>query len=339
MDFGQALSAATAGALQDIAAQPADPTPVVDTPAPAADVPEVVAASPAPETPVASEVPAPAADESATTPAAATAAAIRELTLKYKGQDMTLPEDQVVKLAQQGWDYTQKTQALAEQQRQLQASQAQLQQQQSDLEAVLSDKGKLQQLVMWAAQQAEPGTVQDPLDIPTAQQVQALVQAQLQATRAELEQVTKAEIARSQFQLETNRMETEFTAQFRNHVDQLTSQLPILKDRSHLTADLKAYGANYLKARLETEGPLANITPQDVFAQVGKEATRIAKLEQARIDNHVKASLVRQQTVVGKGIEPAGGVPPAATPPQAYKLGSKELRAQAIADLQKAWHD
>jgi len=304
-----------------------------------ADLAEI--ATPAPDSnPLSPENLAP--DESATPPAAEAApeqptpesipdtptqvaATARELELTWRGQKVRLPEEEVVGLAQKGYDYSQKTAELARYRDELATQRTQLDQQAAELRQVLSDPQQLRQLVQWAAEQ-QPDAL-DPNLAVTAQQAQQMIQSNLD----KMQRQVQSEIKRGQLELETNRLEHEFTGSINQHLRQTLEKYPVLQDVEGMDTLLRREALAYQQTKLEAN-PGTEVTLPEILDVMAKSAHRQASKIEQRFQNLLKVNAVRHATVVNNGINPGGNAPPPVAEPQ-FKLGSKELRNQVLRDL------
>ena len=249
----------------------------------------------------------------------------REMELKYKGQSVRMPEDEVINLAQKGYDYSQKTAELAREREFISTQRAQLDQQAAELRQVLSDPQQLRQLVQWAAEQ-QPDAL-DPNLAVTAQQTQQMIEKNL----GQMQRQVQTEIKRAQLELETNRLEQEFTGSINQHLKQTLDKYPVLQDVEGMDQLLRREALTYQQAKLAAN-PGTEVTLPEVLDVMAKAAQRQATRIESRFQNMLKANAVRQSTVVRNGIE-AGGSAPQPTPSAPLKLFSKELRQLAIQDV------
>jgi len=331
------LQAASAAALEDVKALNVNPddagTPAAD-PAPA---PSGTAESQT-STPEPTEA-TPAAGEPATPPVDPATLTEEELELIYKGQPVRVPKSDAIKLAQQGYDYTQKTMTLAEERRAFEAErmsvQAELQRQLLMIKDTLTNPESMKELVNWAAQQqgftgdqVVEAAAGQPVQGLTAQQAQQMIQQQV----AGLQRQFNTEIKRANYELETVRLEKEYSATINTHLQELVKTHPVLEDVDGINDLLRAEVAAQVKARMEAN-PNLDIPLKDTLGMFSKAAERRAAKIEARFQNRMKEVAVRQANVVNKGIEPSGGAAPAPSGAKPMKLGSAELRAAILADL------
>ena len=316
------FSAASASAMTDLSSVQApaiNSDPLTPTETPVAEA--VPAQAPTPEagteTPTSEATPEPTAAE--------IQQAERELELIWRGQRMKFPESQVISLAQKGQDYSQKTAELAQIRRDVEAQKAALDQQANDLRQVLSDPQQMRQLLEITAQQQ--GTQLDPQGGVTVQQAEQLIAANVQRLQGQVQ----SEIKRAQLELETNRLEQEYTSTIGGHIQQLSQKFPVLQDVEGVESLLKQEALAWQRAQLEVN-PNREISVQDILGVMSKAAERRAQKIEARFTNKLKQIAVQQQTVKAGGIE-AGGSAPTPQAETQHKLNSKALREQVLRDL------
>lgn len=311
------ISAASTSALADLSTVQ---TPAVNSDPAATETPTPAVATEAAPSPTVEETTP--AEPVAETPAQEAA---RELELIWRGQKVKLPEQEVISMAQKGYDYSQKTAELSQFRQELQTQKAALEQQANDLRQVLTDPQQLRQLVQWASQQDIPGL--DPNAGVTAQQAEELIATKVQA----LQKQVHTDIRRAQLELETNRLEQEYTANISTHLQKLTEKYPVLQDVEGIEGLLKSEALAYQQAQLSAN-PGKEISVQEILGVMAKAAERRAQKIEARFTNQMKRIAVQQQAVKSTGIE-AGGSAPSTQPDPQHKLNSKELREQVLRDL------
>lgn len=260
-----------------------------------------------------------------------------ELELIHNQQGVKLPKSEVLKLAQKGFDYTQKTMRLAEERKAFDAerltAQAEVQRQLLMLKDTLTNPDSLRELVQWAAQQQGVDMTDRQADQAAAQmspqQVQSMVQSQIQR----LEHQMGTAVARVQHELETNRLEKEYSAQVNTHLKSLTTaKYPVLQDVEGVEKLLKEEVAGQVKALIDAD-PNREIPMEQTLKMLEKAAERRALKIEARFKDRLKETAVKRAEIINKGIEPAGGQIPKPAPGPTPKLGSKELTALVYQDL------
>ena len=161
----------------------------------------------------------------------------------------------------------------------------------------------------------------------TAQQAEQLIAANVQKLQTQMQ----GEIKRAHLELETNRLEQEYTTTVGNHLQGLAKKYPVLQDVEGIDAVLRQEALAWHRAQLEAN-PNKEIGVQDVLAVMTKAAERRAQKIEARFTNQLKQMAVQKQVVQETGID-AGGSPPAPQANPSHKLNSKELREQVLRDL------
>ncbi len=316
------FAAASALALADLQAAPAAEAPVEATPA--VETPAAEAATPAEDAKPAEAAPA---EEPSL-----------KFELKVKGQTQVLTRDELIEMAQKGVDYTQKTQSVAENQRQVLAAAELLQQREREIAEFLRDP---QRVAAYTAQFQQQAAETDPNDIPT----QAQVIAQLRAQQATLLEQMDRKVAEAEQRAQARAFETEVAEKRQGYEGELTKTIGSLQekfpaldayDAKDLDRVLRADIAEKVAAKI-AQFPETAVSMEEVKALLIDAAKSRAERAQTRIDNHVKMSAVRAAKLTRTGIEPAGGavaVPLAsAVPAKPVKLGSRELLDQVTADI------
>lgn len=330
------ISAASAAALDELRTIPA---PAVD-------------ADPAPTAMDTTETVAPTGDDSATSSADVkttedsssaedktpqSPSEEEELEILHNQQAVKLPKSEVLKLAQKGFDYTRKTMSLAEERRAFDAerltAQAEIQRQLLVLKDTLTDPNSLRELVQWAAaQQGMELTDQQAAQAAasvTPQQAQQMISSQVQR----LEQQLGTAVARAQHEIETNRLEKEYSATINTHLLNLTTaKYPVLQDVEGIDRLLREEVGAQVKSLIDAD-PTREIPMDQTLKMLEKAAERRAAKIESRFKERLKETAVKQAKLTSTGIEPAGGGAPKPTPGATPKLGSKELTALVYQDL------
>lgn len=224
-------------------------------------------------------------DENAPQPESAS-----EFELVHNGQQLKLPRDEVVKLAQQGFDYTQKTQALAERARAAEAVLQRATAVEQMMPALMQDLATVQALGAQLAQYDRVDWVglatNDPLEYPKV--------------RAQYDQVVNAyQRANTQYQQRANAVATErsnLTAyQLQQEAAALRERIPEWRDPEKFQA-----GSQELRNYLINQG--AN--PYDVDTLSSSLAVSIARkamlYDKLRADKAAKSKQVRNAPPVVK---------------------------------------
>lgn len=323
------LTDASAGALADIAAANAtpDPTPAAAPVAAPADPAPAAPAAPTPSPAAASAQPQ--AAEPATpadpTPPAPTA---DKWVLKRRGQEVEITDrEEVRRLAEQGFDYSQKTADLSQQRKAFE-------QQVAETRAWLANPANLKAyLAQLETVQPPAAPAADPNDVPTRGEVEQKAQALLAETQRQTTQLVNQAL----LQAETSRYEQEYRGEVNRTISTLVQEkFPILQDVEKVDKLLMDDVAEQVKARVELH-PDQIVGIDEVKGLLAKAAEKRADKLQARIREHMKMEAVRAAKVVQQSPEPAGGPPPAPTSQPAYKLGDPRLTDSIIKELQDAF--
>jgi hypothetical protein len=288
-------------------------------PAPPAD-------PPAPPPPADAEVTPPPSDPPAETPPPAPPAPVAEAPkwkLTRKGQEVEISDpEEVRRLAQMGFDYTQKTQQVAEYERSLRA----------EAQKLVDHFSKPENLkaALAALENSAPPPPPQPDDVPTVQTVERLISSQVAAARAQLQQEHLA--------AETARYTQEYTAEVDTTLKTLvTDKFPRLGDVDKIEKLIMDDVAEEVAARVAAD-PTKVVPMADVKKLIVESATRRHDKLTARDKEHEKMRLVREAKLTTKGTEPpGGGAAPPAPASKPHKLGSAELTRSVTAELQAAF--
>lgn len=306
---GSPYAAANAGAIADLEATQGPAAPAIE---------------PAGGTPPAD----PAAAAAAATPAL-TPSDILELKVRDKVEKLSLTTDRekLIEYAQKGLDYTQKTQAAAQERQQIEQYAQALQAREAEIATFLRDPQKVVQYAqLLLSQQGPQAQAQDPNAVATVADLQSTLASELQKVRAETAQA----VAAAQFQADTTRYQSEYEADLTKVARSAIEKFPILDS----VADTPEELVDLLKGDLAKSGKAKDITTieeaRDAMANLAK--ARADRLH-AKVNDHAKMEAVRAAKLVKTGTEPPGGTAPAGGSPQHFKLGDPRLTAQAVADM------
>jgi hypothetical protein len=311
------FSAASQGALADINAANAD------TPAPA----PVEAAPPAPAPPSAQSPDSTPAPPSDTPPAS------EEWEIKWNGQNLKVTREQAIRLAQQGFDYTQKTQQIAEERRASEQREAQYQAQLSQLAQALRNPDFVRKHYETLLQ--ESGQSLDPNEVPTMAQMQQALRAESDRIKAEAKAETEKVVAAATARLESMRMESDYTHEAEQTLGQVIEKHDILKTIDDVEDLLRKDAWRAIVAKQKVDPDYAPSKEDVRKAIIDSAKTRAEKLE-SKIKDHEKMAVARQAKLTTHGTEPPGGKPVAPVSTQKYRLGSKDLTKAAIEDIEAA---
>lgn len=290
------LAAASAAALQDFNAPDATPT------------------EPVAQGQEASIADAPSAREPVATPAAEL-----EYEVTVSGQKYKVPVSELAKGYQRDVDYRQKTMTLADERRMIQAERARYEAEKQQIAAWLQDPNQIRDYYLQLAQ--SQGMPVNPQDIPNLEQVDNLVRQRI----AQVEKAAAMRIAGSEAKIQTEMEKQEYFKEIDKTLGAVVEEFPRLQDID----DVK----ELLASRVLRQRPASLEEAKVMLKAVAKE--QHAKLEKTERERE-KMAAVRQAKLTKQGIEPPGGKAPAPTPGKSFKLGSAELRAAAIADLEAA---
>ncbi len=239
--------------------------------------------------------------------------------VKVDGKAERLPLSEVLKGYQRDADYRKKTMELADQRRQLEATWTQMQAREQELATFLQDQGRIKQYLTYLEAQSAPAAPQPPKatldDIPTADQVQALMQQEAQRLQAD----TESRINQAKFELEANRYESEYSRILNTSIDSLLNEHEVLKDIDDIDTLLRQDVLKHNPADIEEA--------KSLLADAAK--TRAQKLT-AKLAEREKMAAVRAAKLTQHGIEPPGGAGPTPTAAGSYKLGDPRLTAEVV---------
>lgn len=230
--------------------------------------------------------------------------------VKVRNQTIKVPLDELRNGYSRQQDYTQKTTELAEWRRQAEQEVRQYAEAIQQYEALLSDprvKNYLESL----------NAGNDSLDdVPTVASVQKL----LESRTADIDRMMSEKIAAAQMEIEVKSLQTTYEGELSSAFKSVTEKFPFLAEIPDVERQLRR--------------AVADRGPQDINDAkrlLVEEATTRAQKMVAYFDQQKKQDAVSRATKL-KGIEPPGGAP-APSLGSRFKLGSNELREQAIADL------
>lgn len=220
-------------------------------------------------------------------------------------------------------DYRQKTMAVAEERRQLEAErQADLAARQQEAylrqqyENALNDPDYLAQRSQALRQQLNLPT---PDQAPTAQQVQSLLAQREQQLTAKFDKKLQDALVRDNIE----RMKFEYSNQIASFQQQILKDFPLLEVTPGVEKLITTQALDQHPKSLDEARSLIKQLASDRSTKLQK---KIADSEQAAIMRHAKS-----QTTA---IEPKGGTAPAVqATPKGAKMGSKQLEELVMADL------
>jgi hypothetical protein len=313
------FTAASAGALADITADsgmdPGSGAPlsgageVSETPAPQIDgTPESTPVDPMPVQPT------------------------QDWELKWNGKTMKVAQEEAIKLAQQGFDYTQKAQTIAEEKRQIEAQRAEFTAERQRLSQALADPAQVKALYDRLLEAS--GQNVDPNEITTQAQMRQALQQEGQRVRTEMEGRIQEVAAQTMAKLEVARMENDYTQATEMTLGQLVERHDIFKAVDGIETLLRQDAWNAIKAKTAMDSTYAP-SKEDIQGFLVKAAEGRAAKMSATIKDHEKMAVARQAKLTSHGTEPPGGRSVTPMPGPKLRLGSKELTAAALEDISR----
>lgn len=240
-------------------------------------------------------------------PAAAAPVADQFYDVKVGGQTRKVPLAELLSGYSRTQDYTQKTMALAEERRQIQAA---IQGERTQVRDFLSKRENVQQLLDYLHSQSSPGDPSQPGQALTAQQLQAALAA---------ERARQAEDRQSMVQeMELKQMETGYRNDIDAHIKGILDQHPELKPLRGIAQSLK-------QAALEQEPATIDEAKQFIQQAAIEQAASI----RAHFTEQAKVSALAKTNLTMKGTEPPGGAAPLPTARGNFKLGDPRLTQDA----------
>ncbi len=281
------------------------------------------------------EAPTPQAPQ-AQPPAGLTRAQEEMWEIKHGGKPIKLTRSQMTEYAQKGYDYTGKTQQLAEVWKDYNTKQQQwatYEREKGEIIAFLKDKGRLQQYLAELAK-SEGGSAQ-PDEVVTAQQMQDYLRHQAQAIMSQ----TQAHITKSQqeaeFKSTVSRLESEYDTTATRAIAAAMEKYPFL-DAVDDISDLLRNDVFRRYRQMREENPQYLLEPQEIQAFIAEAADARAKKLQARFTANTKEAAVRAAKLKTSGIEPPGGSSTEPSPKRKMKWGSADIRSAVISDIEAA---
>ena len=253
----------------------------------------------------------------------------------HQGQRIPLTAEQQREFAQKGYDYTRKTQILAEIKRDMDAKLGTAQQRLTELETFFSNPQNVIEYAEYIrAQTGQPSQPGSPDTIPTVHDVQQALKAQA----AQLEQRLTNQISQARVQADEARQMATYDAELSSHVSGLVKKFAVLDayDPKDLETSLRTEVGQQVQFLLQAN-PYEEIDLPKVKTMITQAAQRRAERVNSKLTNNLKMETVRAAKVRSSSIEPPGGQLPAA--PAAVpnlKLGSRELRQSVIEEIEAA---
>jgi hypothetical protein len=210
-------------------------------------------------------------------------------------------------------DYTQKTMALAEERRRLEA---QWQSERQQTREFLSRRENVQQLLQYLESQQGPQV--DPSQPITQQQLQQMLAQRDQ----QFAQSRDAERQQLMQELELKQMQESYSADIGQHIQGILASTPVLKSIYQIETILK---------RAAAEGQPATL--QEAKQLIQQKAAEQADAIRAHFTEQQKQVAVQQGKL--RGIEPPGGAAPMPAPKSVGKMGSPEFNSDVTEYLRK----
>lgn len=231
--------------------------------------------------------------------------------VKIGGQTRKVPLNELLSGYSRTQDYTQKTMALAEERRQIQAA---IQNERGQVREFLSKRENVQQLLDYLASQGngDPANGQ-PL---TQQQLQAALAAERARSAQERNQMAQ--------DLELKQMESGYRNEIDTHIKGILEQHPELKPVRGIDMILK-------QAALSQEPASLDEAKQFILQAAAEQAGAI----RAHFQEQQKVAALAKTNLTQKGTEPPGGAAPLPTPKGNFKLGDPRLAEDAVAYLKQ----
>ena len=206
--------------------------------------------------------------------------------LRHNGRTHQLDRAKMVALAQQGFDYTQKSQGLSEREKTYQARISQYENALSEVKQFLTDKAKVTAYLS----QLSAGTA-EPNDVLTAEQTQGMLQRMSQQQREEFAQALR----QMREEVQVNTMSADYSRTLNAHVGGLLQNYPELRSIPGVDRKLKAEVAEHRPRSVEEAAEL--------LTQVAASWSHGIR---GHFEEQKKAEAARSQGL-SRGIEPPGG--------------------------------
>lgn len=287
----------------------------------------------APETQLQAETPAPEAQAAPVTPEPTPAADL--FKIKYNGQEIELTRDKVIELAQQGQDYTQKAQTVAQQRRLVEQLGQVLNTERSRVAGMLQDRAALRaHLESLGPDPSEQSQIDPNEGLTVEQGKQMLAQEIAQAKQTILQEVQEAT-----FKAETTRLEQGYRNEVDSTVKKLMTDMPQLTewlDADAVDTTIRRAAAKFVADSIQAN-PYEAVSIDAVKNAMTQAATAQLQRIEKKIEDQKKMQAVRDAKLTKQGIEAPGGAAPVTQEPQKFKLGDRNLTQSVIAELNAAF--
>ena len=285
----------------------------------------------------------PATDEPASSVTAEPAQSVpagepKTYTIKVDGRELMVTEKDLLEGHMRHRDYTQKTQRLADIEKDYKAREEKAQQELAALDQFLRDQKAIEAYVQRAFGQAaarstmpqpqidpsKPLTAADVAEIAryNADQVRVYTEQLVDSRVAETQQFAQAQAAQAQHSIRAAKVESEINA----HLSALLDKYPALKKFEDIEDVLIADASKYRPKSVE-----------DAKVRLADAAEKRAAILKAISEDEKKASAVAAAKLTKQGTEPPGGTAVKSRPGKKLTLDTKDRAAlidAAVADIQ-----
>lgn len=245
-------------------------------------------------------------------------------TIKWNGQDKQLPYQELVALAQKGFDYTQKLGKFSETEKQYRTRLEQYESALGEIRDFLGDRSRIESYLKqaFAEQQAQAAQgAADPNELITQQQLQAQM---AQMSQAQQQQFVR-QLQSMKAEMEVSQLAADYSGQINHTIKGLVDQMPELQAIPRIEKLLK----DEVRERNPENIQHARQLLQEVAAEFAGRAKGFFETRQKQA--------VAQSSPLQRGIEPPGGAAPSAPPTPAFKkVDDPRLRELVMQDLLQA---
>lgn len=223
--------------------------------------------------------------------------------IKWNGRTEKVPYSRALELAQKGYDYTQKMQALAKEREEFGSTRSRYDQAFSEVRTFLQNPQQIREYLQRMEGTADRAASQasqtgDPEDIVTARQLAE----RLEQAKQEFTGFTQTQLAQMRTQISTEQLAGQYTQDLNGQIMGLKKAMPELQAIPQL--------AKLLKEEVQKMGPSTIQEAKEMMIEVAKHHQRqIQKFmyqQRKGGDGNPQASTNPMRS----GIEPAGGAPP-----------------------------
>lgn len=248
-------------------------------------------------------------------------------TIKWNGREEKVPHSRALELAQKGFDYTQKMQALAKEREEFGSTRQRYDQAFSEVRAFLQDKQKVREYLQRLEGTSAQATSQaqatgDPDDVVTAQ----LLQKKLQEAKQEFSGFAQQQIQELRQQMGTEQLAGQYAADINSHIAGLKKMLPELRAIPRID--------QILRDDVRAMGPQNLQEAKEMMVEVAKQHQK--SIQTFLLESRKGGEAQGGSNPLRNGIEPAGGAAPLPVKYEdTYKGGIKnpEFKKSIIAEL------